>query len=375
MQIRVCDTGFGVAPDQAELIFERFYQGNNPRHDRQPGTGIGLSLVKEIVQLHHGTILIQPRSSPGTCFVVLLPVATLQPESGALPVVAKQTYIERAFSDSEDGVVQPSWLLLPTTDERPLLLVVEDNEDVRGLICHQMQAHYRVIESENGLTGLAMARQTMPDLIISDWMMPDMNGLELCHQIKTDERTSHIPFVLLTALSAQDKRLTGLETGADDYLTKPFDARELQIRVQNLIASRRQLHERFSRDIRIQPSDISITSADEKFLARVMAIMETNMGNAAYTAEQFGRDAGLSRMQLHRKLVAMTGQSASDFMRLMRLKRAAQLLDGKAGNVSEIAYSVGFQFAVLFCQVFSRAIWRVTPRISGTIGPGLRISE
>ena len=352
VKIRVSDTGIGVLPEQTDLIFERFYQGSNPRHDRQPGTGIGLSLVKEIVQLHQGTIHIEPRPGPGTCFVVLLPVAALDPEPGALPLVAKQQDIEQVFSVPEAGSAEPSLLLFPTTDDRPLLLVVEDNEDVRGLISHQMQAHYRVIESEDGLTGLAMARQTMPDLIISDWMMPDMNGLELCHQIKTDERTSHIPFVLLTALSAHDERLKGLETGADDYLTKPFDARELRIRVQNLIASRRQLHERFSQDIRIQPGDISITSADEKFLARVMAIVETNMGNADFTAEQFGRDAGLSRMQLHRKLVAMTGQSASDFIRLMRLKRAAQLLDGQAGNVSETAYSVGFNSLSYFAKCF-----------------------
>ena len=352
VQITLDDSGSGIAADQRDHVFERFYQGAASSVDGQPGTGVGLSLVKEMVLLHHGSIHIEPKPEQGTRFVVRLPLAAIDSLT-ALP----DAPIEAANNHLIPVAQQPldTKELAPTIagdDERPLLLIVEDNEDVRTFISNQMQRHYRVLESQNGRLGLQAAQENMPDLIISDLMMPDMNGIDLCHQIKTDERTSHIPFLLLTALSAQDKRLTGLETGADDYLTKPFDSRELLVRTQNLIASRRLLHERFSREIRVQPKDITVTSADEKFLLRVISVVEASLSNADFTPDQFGREVGLSRMQLHRKLVALTGQSSGDFIRIMRLKRAAQLLEGQAGNVSEIAYDVGFNTMSYFSKCF-----------------------
>ena len=361
VRLIIDDNGVGITPDQAERVFERFYQGaaspNRLHTDRQPGTGVGLALVKEIVRLHNGTIRIENKSGPGARFVVLLPGESTptggrpgESTPGQAAAVVDSTTVAKLAS-SHSVTPDPS----PQTngpDSRPLLLIVEDNDDVRTFIHNQMQAHYRVLEAGNGLLGLKVAQGHLPDLIISDWMMPDMNGIDLCHQIKADERTSHIPFMLLTALSAQDQRLTGLETGADDYLTKPFDSRELLLRTQNLIASRRTLHDRFSREIRIQPKDITVTSADEKFLTRVMAIVEEHMGNAEFSAEQFGREVGLSRMQLHRKLVALTGLPSGDFIRIMRLKRAAQLLDQQSGNISEIAYEVGFNSLSYFAKCF-----------------------
>ena len=360
VRLIIDDTGVGIAPDQAERVFERFYQGATPdtRADRQPGTGVGLALVKEIIRLHNGTIQLENKPGPGARFVVLLPgrppVCVEVPGGVDSPIVAEHPANQPIMPDPAPQV--------NGSDSRPLLLIVEDNDDVRTFIHNQMQAHYRVLEAANGLLGLKAAQKHLPDLIISDWMMPGldgpgldgsgMNGLDLCHQIKADERTSHIPFMLLTALSAQDQRLTGLETGADDYLTKPFDSRELLLRTQNLIASRRLLHDRFSREIRIQPKDVTVTSADEKFLTRVMGIVETQMGNADFSAEQFGREVGLSRMQLHRKLVALTGLPSGDFIRIMRLKRAAQLLDQQTGNISETAYEVGFNSLSYFAKCF-----------------------
>ena len=350
IQLTVDDSGIGIAPDQAERVFERFYQGVAPRVDRQPGTGVGLSLVKEIIELHNGTIHIESKSEPGARFVVQLPFVKADEVTGQPARNISQA--GRFFSAvSPNPFSQPS-PVVQANDERPLLLIAEDNEDVRTFIRHQMERHYRVLEGENGLQGLELAQNNLPDLIISDWMMPDMDGLEFCRRVKADERTSHIPFMLLTALSSQDKLLTGLQTGADAYLTKPFDSRELLIRTQNLIASRRKLHERFSREIRIQPKDITVTSADEKFLVRVLKTVEENMGNSNFSADQFGREVGLSRMQLHRKLVALTGQSSGDFIRLMRLKRAARLLEGQVGNVSEIAYAVGFNSLSYFTKCF-----------------------
>ena len=359
VQLTLDDSGSGIAPDQCERIFERFYQGAASRVDGQPGTGVGLSLVKEILLLHHGTIHIDPKTEPGIRFVLRLPLTPME-----APPLAPANGIKFLVPVSERpaGTPADSTELLTKTDNAgwPLLLIVEDNADVRTFVSNQLQKHYRVLESQNGLLGLKVAQENLPDLIISDWMMPDMDGLELCHQIKTDERTSHIPFLLLTALSAPDKRLEGLETGADDYLTKPFDARELLVRIQNLIASRQRLHERFSREIRVQPKDITVTSADEKFLLRVIKAVEENMANADFTPYQFGLEVGLSRMQLHRKLVALTGQATGDFIRVMRLKRAAQLLEGQAGGVSEIAYGVGFNSMSYFSKCF-REQFGVTP--------------
>ena len=349
VRLIIDDNGVGIAPDQAERVFERFYQGATPdtRADRQPGTGVGLALVKEIIRLHNGTIQLENKPGPGARFVVLLPGQA--PVGVDSPMVVEHPANQPITSDPAPQV--------NGSDSRPLLLIVEDNDDVRTFIHNQMQTHYRVLEAANGLLGLKTAQKHLPDLIISDWMMPgldgsDMNGIDLCQQIKADERTSHIPFMLLTALSAQDQRLTGLETGADDYLTKPFDSRELLLRTQNLIASRRLLHDRFSREIRIQPKDITVTAADEKFLTRVMGIVEEHMANADFSAEQFGREVGLSRMQLHRKLVALTGLASGDFIRVMRLKRAAQLLDQQAGNISETAYEVGFNSLSYFAKCF-----------------------
>jgi signal transduction histidine kinase/DNA-binding response OmpR family regulator len=354
VELMVDDSGIGVAPDQATQVFERFYQGKAPQQDRQPGTGVGLSLVKEIVELHGGTIRIDPKPTPGARVVVCLPMAPLRvpangltaSESTSNPIVLGTMFEAGATK------LQPSSTDQADTSQQPLLLIVDDNDDIRLFIGEQMKRNYRVLESKNGQLGLLIAQKNLPDLIISDWMMPDMDGIEFCHRIKTDELTNHIPFILLTALSAQDKRLTGLQTGADDYLTKPFDSRELLLRTQNLIASRQTLHERFSREIRIQPQDITVTSADEKFLMRVIRILEDNMSNAEFSVEQFGREVGLSRMQLHRKLLSLTGQSSGDFIRQMRLKRAAQLLEGRAGNVSEIAYGVGFSSLSYFAKCF-----------------------
>ncbi|WP_170069411.1 tetratricopeptide repeat protein [Spirosoma pollinicola] len=351
VQITVDDSGMGIAAEQTDKVFERFYQGASPRMDRQPGTGVGLSLVKEIVELHKGTITIDSKPGAGARFVVLLPVAGPETVTASSPTGRPQSANHIVSVTIQDQLSAAAPLDKGRTNQ-PLLLIVEDNDDVRTFIRNLMQSTYQVLESENGRAGLKLAQEQLPDLIISDWMMPDMDGIELCHRIKTDERTSHIPFVLLTALSTQDKRLTGLQTGADDYLTKPFDARELLIRSRNLIDTRRQLHERFKREIRIQPKEITATSADEKFMARVMTIVETNLGNADFSAEQFGQEVGLSRMQLHRKLVGLTGVAASDFMRLMRLKRAAQHLEGRTGSVSEIAYGVGFNSLSYFAKCF-----------------------
>jgi signal transduction histidine kinase/DNA-binding response OmpR family regulator/ligand-binding sensor domain-containing protein len=365
VQIMVQDTGTGIPVNQLDKVFERFYQGSTSYQGDQQGTGIGLALAKELVQLQGGKVWVESQPEQGARFVVQLPFfepildqpvvsdfneAALLSQAIITPLPSSRESKEPELTSSVGAMATST--LVEENESLPILLIVEDNEDLRAYIRGHLEENYRVLESENGLRGWETALSALPDLIISDWMMPEMSGIDLCHRIKSDERTSHIPFILLTALATREGKLTGLETGADDYLTKPFDAHELNVRVRNLIDNRRKLRERFGRELRIQPSDITVTSADEKFLQRVMKIVEDNMGDSEFSAELFGREAGLSRMQLHRKLTALTGQSASDFIRMMRLKRAAQLFEAQSATVSEIAYEVGFNNLSYFAKCF-----------------------
>ncbi len=249
--------------------------------------------------------------------------------------------------------VTPSEVEYNGTEERPRLLIVEDNKDLSAYIAVQFQAQFEIIETYNGKQGLKAAFDTIPDIIISDVMMPVMDGIKLCEILKTDERTSHIPVILLTALAGEKNKLEGLETGADDYLTKPFNGFELKTRVKNLIEGRKRLRERFSREVRLQPSAIAITSADEKFLERIMAILEANFMEASFTLEFFEKEAGLSRTQFYRKLKALTDQAPGEFLRNFRLQKALMLLQGGQGkNVPAllIRYSALYQTGILRIQ-------------------------
>ncbi|RQW08658.1 DNA-binding response regulator [candidate division KSB1 bacterium] len=234
------------------------------------------------------------------------------------------------------------------------MLTVEDNSDLRAYMRDIMHSGYRIKEAADGIKGLHQAFQMIPDLIISDVMMPVMGGIKMCEKLKTDERTSHIPIVLLTARAGLDSRLQGLETGADDYIVKPFETKELLLRVKNLLDNRRKLRERFGKDFNVNPREIGVTSMDEKFLHRAIDIIEEYMADADFSVEQFARAVGLSRVQLHRKLRALTNQSATDFIKILRLKRAASLLKQRSGNIAEIAYEVGFNKPSYFADCFRK---------------------
>jgi DNA-binding response OmpR family regulator len=231
-------------------------------------------------------------------------------------------------------------------------MVIEDNEALRRFIREELSRQYRVTEAENGKQGYRQALEIIPDIIISDVMMPEMDGIAFCSALKTDERTSHIPIILLTAKADLESKLQGLETGADDYLTKPFKMEELQLRIRNLLESRRKLRERFSRQVTINPKEITVTSTDERFLQKALAIMEAHMANADFDVEIFSKEIGMSRAQLHRKLTALSGLSTNEFIRSLRLKRAASLLLQQQGNVSEIAFGVGFSSLSYFTKCF-----------------------
>jgi DNA-binding response OmpR family regulator len=245
-------------------------------------------------------------------------------------------------------------------DGLPLLLVVEDNDEIRTYIKEIFAGSYTVSEAANGQDGLSQAIATVPDVIISDLMMPLMDGVELCTRLRQDARTSHIPLILLTAKASVESRISGFQTGADDYVTKPFHPVELLARVRNLVESRRQLRERFSREVNLQPKDITVASVDEQFLQKALAVVEENLGEAEFSVEDLESQMAMSKMQLYRKLKALTGQSPSEFMRNLRLRRAASLISQRSGNISEIAYSVGFNNLSYFAKCF-KELYQVTP--------------
>jgi len=221
-------------------------------------------------------------------------------------------------------------------------------------------AEYNVMEAADGLAGLKVATEQLPDLVITDLMMPRMDGVELCQKLKTDERTSHIPVIMLTAKTSVEDRIEGLETGADDYLTKPFNIKELRVRVKNLIKQRQKLRERFRKELLLEPREIAVTSADERFIRQSLEIIENNMSDQDFSVEQLGADLAMSRMQLFRKIKALTDQSPSEYIRTIRLKRAAQLIKSSYGNLAEITYEVGFNSPSYFAKCF-RELYGVTP--------------
>lgn len=345
LTIIVKDTGQGISAEELPSIFGRFYQADQVR-DGVASTGIGLALTKELVKLQGGTIEVVSEIGQGSCFTVILPLE-ISEESVIAPIAGQGPALPET-----DQVSNPLLPLNYGKSELPLLLIVEDNPDLRTYIRDQLAETYRVIEAENGESGFDQAITRIPDLIITDVMMPKMTGTELTSKLKQDERSSHIPVIMLTAKAEQEDILEGLETGADDYLLKPFNAKELQVRVRNLIEQRERLRAKFSKSALLSPREITVTSVDEQFLSRLLEIIEDQIDNEGFSVEEMGRLVGLSRSQLHRKLKALTDQAPNVFLRTIRLQRAYRLLSQRAGNTSEIAFMTGFSSASYFSKCF-----------------------
>lgn len=350
--IEVGDTGIGIAAEQLPHVFERFYTSGIIEGAGE-GSGIGLALTKELIELHHGRIEVDSHLGQGTRFIVYLPVdaaAYAGDNKADKPAVIREhsAVLSPMAADAADKNE-------PTAgkNRQPLVLVVEDNSDVRAYISEQLKHLYRIMEAKNGQEGLDIAQKNIPDLIITDLMMPEIDGMELCRLLKTNDVTSHIPVVMLTAKGEQSDKLTGLQTGADDYLIKPFDARELSVRVSNLIEQRQRLRARFAGEMVFKPSEVAVTSVDEAFLQRVFQAIEENMDEETFGVVELADAAGMSRSQLHRKLTAITGKGPNEIIRDMRLQRAKELLEKGAGNASEIAFMVGFNSLAYFSKCFS----------------------
>ena len=354
IEIKVTDTGIGIAANKHEKIFERFFQNDLPGNMLNQGSGIGLSLAKEFTKLHGGTISVESETGKGSCFTVLLPVnekITESDEAYKSNLYISSTSAEYSANSEEDGVLLSS---------KPLVLIVEDNDDFRFYLKDNLQKHYKIIEAENGSKGWLLAINKTPDLIVSDVMMPEMDGIELCKKIKTDMRTSHIPVILLTARASEEQKIQGYETGADEYIIKPFNYEILEIRINNLIKQRNKLQKNFQKQIEINPSEIVVTSLDEKLMQKALDLVEKNIGNPDFSVEELSKELGMSRAHLYNKLISLTGKSPIEFIRILRLKRAAQLLAKSQMSVSEIAFNVGFNNPKYFSQYF-KAEFNVLP--------------
>ena len=357
VEIFVKNTGPGILPKQIDKIFDRFYQVDDSSVRKYEGTGIGLALTKELVELHHGKIKVESELEKETTFRVYLPLGKnhLQPEEVKETPTKVLSDIKIDSDLIESSLASKSkteTLIHQPAKDSSTLLIVEDNADMRSYMSENLESNYKIIEAENGEEGIQQSLKYSPDIIISDVMMPKMDGFQFCSEIKKDERTSHIPVILLTAKASGESKIKGLETGADDYLTKPFDTRELKVRINNLIEQRRKLQEKFRKEITVGPRDITVTSIDEQLVQKAIDVVEKNISNPNFDTTKMAKEVGISRMLLNTKLKALTGLPTGEFIRTIRLKRAAQLLQQGYGNVTDIAYEVGFQSLSYFAKAF-----------------------
>ena len=351
--ISVSDTGIGIPEELKEKVFNRFFQADSSQTRKYEGTGIGLSLTKELVELMQGTISLESESQKGCTFTVVMPKGIASND----PIEIGQGVLEH-FSDptgfytetptvEEEGIVDIS-----LSDKKPLVLIVEDIADLRKYIKSELSDEFTIIEAENGVSGLKIARERIPDIIVTDIMMPEMDGVTMTRHIREEDLTSHIPIILLTARGDGETKLKGFETGAEQYLVKPFEIDELIARVKGLLSRSERLRIKYSQSITLKPEDKPIENRDAQFLKKLVKIVEDNISNEAFTVEHMQQEIGMSRMQLHRKLKALTNQSASDFIRTIRLKRAAQILGEPGISISEAAYLSGFNHMSYFSKCF-----------------------
>ena len=354
--ILVQDTGTGIPLEQQDLIFNRFHQSDSSVTRMHEGTGIGLALAKELVTLHKGSIHVESNPGRGSTFTVALPLgrAHLNDEE-----IREAQSIPHSPTLSSPIISDESLVVTPRSEDRveASVLVVEDNPDLRNYLMSHLHA-YNVIEAENGEEGLEKAIESLPDLIISDVMMPRMDGITLCQTLREDPRTQDIPFILLTAKAAEENKLEGLQAGADDYLYKPFSASELHVRMRNLIDQRIRLKERYKKTLVLKPNEVEITPDDAAFAERIRTVVEAQMGDTLFGVEQLAGEIGMSRRNLQRRMNRVLNMTATTFIREMRLERAWQLLESRAGNISEIAYAVGYNDTRHFSKRFKEKFGR-----------------
>jgi len=355
--LKVSDDGIGMSKEEQSLIFNRFYQVEDPSLGRNTGTGIGLALVQQLVQLHRGEIEVLSEKGQGTTFTIYLPVLKPDYLVAEGPVLLPQV-IKSPLLETNQKLVgmkeKPESLLQVADKDQPLVLVAEDNPAIRAFIVRQLQQNYRIAEAENGRLAVDLAIQEIPDLIISDVIMPEMSGFQLCEQLKTDARTSHIPIILLTALSEHEKKMEGLKSGADVYLSKPFSRAELIIRMDNIFRQKENWRRHFTDYSGPLQMPKGLNILDQKFLKQLNQLLEDKLSEEGLSINYLIKQLGLSRTQLFRKLKALTGMSAAEYIRDYRLRKAYELLKGTDVTVSEVIHQTGFNSRSYFYDSFKK---------------------
>ncbi|MCB0578698.1 MAG: response regulator, partial [Phaeodactylibacter sp.] len=365
LALEVSDTGIGISEDDLPRIFERFYQASAPsqpsprgEESRSPspsggtGTGIGLTLAKELVELLGGKIEVKSEPGSGASFTVQLPVSNKAPaKTGDAFLATVHQAVVSLPKKPMPGVAPEEEAT--SEDNLPTLLIVEDSPDIIAYLKSCLEGRYDILTATNGRLGVGRAIEAVPDIIISDVMMPEMDGFELCDTLKNDERTSHIPIVLLTAKATVEDRITGLKRGADAYLPKPFNKEELIVRLEKLVELRAKLQERYASLAPPSPPEDPALQMEDEFVQKVLHLVEENLDNEHFGGQDIADRIFLSRTQVHRKLKALTGKSAGHFIRTVRLRKAMELLKSGTVSVKEAAYDVGFTDPAYFSRVFS----------------------
>ncbi|HEY0771685.1 MAG TPA: ATP-binding protein, partial [Sphingobacteriaceae bacterium] len=317
LEINVRDTGIGISAEKKERIFERFFQNDLPRTVVNQGSGIGLSITKEFVTIHGGTIEVQSEPGKGSCFTVRLPLG----EESQLPVSKP---LEVTVMEPKDSEANEEWMV---TQDKPKILLVEDNDDFRFYLKDNLKREYSIVEANSAESAWSKMLSDPPDIVVSDVMMPGISGVEFCQQIKEHEKFSDVPVILLTARAADADRLDGIKSGADDYINKPFNFQILESRISKLISQRAHLKNALIEKFGIHVTDLHVTSLDEEFLQKVVDVIEKNISNAQFSVEDLCRELGASRSSFFKRVQALTGKSPMEFTRQIRMRQAAQLLE------------------------------------------------
>ncbi len=350
--VKIKDSGIGIPKNTIKNIFERFQNLEENRPVDSASTGIGLSLAKELIDLHKGEITVESEENIGTTFCVYLPIYNTVPEVQEIEPLSDEDEHIHCLNESDEG--KENQLEINSNEQKPIVIIAEDNEDLRGFLVNELQNLFEIHQCTNGEEGLNLTVQKIPDLVVTDIMMDKMDGITLCKKIKSDEKTSHIPVILLTAHHADKVKLDGFKIGADDYITKPFSTEILKCRINNLIKQRRRLRAKFSLGIDNDPSLAASNSLDSKFLKKFNNLIQVNMDNENIDSTYLASEMAMSRMQLYRKVKALTNHTVNNYVKTIRLNKAAQLLMTTDYQISEIAYKVGYSDPSNFTKNFSK---------------------
>lgn len=343
MELQVADTGKGISDEHKEHIFKRFYQESND--GEYIGSGIGLHIVKEYVNMHGGEVTVKDNHPEGSIFVVTIPIDEEQQVKDERLTIQEEGAEQRLMDKSEN--TEKTGL----ENSRSTILVVEDNFDSRHFLERSLNDDYEILTASNGKEALDIMKDHDVNLVISDVMMPVMNGLELCNRIKTDVNYSHIPVILLTAKSTEDNIMAGLRDGADEYITKPYNLNILKLRIKKILEWTDEVHQRIANGIEIEPSKITVSSVDEELISKAIRLVEENMQDGNFSVSELSSAIGMTRGHLYKKMMAITGKSPVEFIRILKIKRGRSLLEQGKTNISEVAYAVGYsskQFSKYF---------------------------